>query len=162
MRKVLEGDLRGNKLRDFLISNGMDSDAVDGISLALDNYYDIENRLDELMQVTGNALNAVIGNAEIAAQVPSPSAKSPDEPIQTEAIKEIPIEPPDDLEEKDPKEVLLALMEKMDTGKGVSYSDLHDEAVKNGMDASIVEKAVKELMGEGRCYEPKIGILKSI
>ena len=82
-----------------------------------------------------------------------------------EIIKEtqIPAEPeikePRKLE---PKEVLAAIIDELDTGKGTSFSKVIETAHAAGIDAQTVESAIKELMDEGRCYEPKIGVLRKV
>ncbi|MDI6859691.1 MAG: hypothetical protein QMC85_04270 [Methanocellales archaeon] len=62
----------------------------------------------------------------------------------------------------EPKEIVFGLLEKLDLGDGVSYSDVIDAALGSGLSETMIEDAVRELMGEGRCYEPKIGILKKV
>jgi len=60
------------------------------------------------------------------------------------------------------KEIVFGLLEKLDLGDGVSYSDVIDAALGSGLSETMIEDAVRELMGEGRCYEPKIGVLKKV
>lgn len=62
----------------------------------------------------------------------------------------------------EPKEIVFGLLEKLDLGEGVSYSDVIDAALGSGLSETMIEDAVRELMGEGRCYEPKIGVLKKV
>ena len=60
------------------------------------------------------------------------------------------------------KEILAAIIDELDTGKGTSFSKVIETAQKAGIDAQIVELSLKELMDEGRCYEPKIGVLRKV
>ncbi len=60
------------------------------------------------------------------------------------------------------KEALAAIIEKLDTGKGISYSEVVESAQSRGINAEQVELSIKELMSEGRCYEPKIGVLRKV
>jgi RPA family protein len=80
-----------------------------------------------------------------------------------EIIKEtdIPTEP-EEPHKLEPKEVLASIIDELDTGKGTSYSRVIETAHASGMDATTVESAIKELMDEGRCYEPKIGVLRKV
>jgi RPA family protein len=62
----------------------------------------------------------------------------------------------------EPKEILAAIIDELDTGKGTSFSRVIETAQKAGIDAQTVELSLKELMDEGRCYEPKIGVLRKV
>ena len=82
-----------------------------------------------------------------------------------ELIKEtqIPAEPETEEPHKlEPKEVLAAIIDELDTGKGTSFSRVIETAQASGIDAQTVESAIKELMDEGRCHEPKIGVLRKV
>jgi len=62
----------------------------------------------------------------------------------------------------EPKEVLAGIIERLDTGKGTSYAMVIEAAISSGIDAESTEEGIKELMAEGRCYEPKIGVLRKV
>lgn len=64
--------------------------------------------------------------------------------------------------ETEPKEIIAGIIDKLDTGKGISYSTVADASQKAGLDADAIESGIKELMDEGRCYEPKIGVLRKV
>ena len=64
--------------------------------------------------------------------------------------------------ETEPKEIIAGIIDKLDTGKGISYSTVADAAQKAGIDPDTIETGIKELMDEGRCYEPKIGVLRKV
>ncbi len=64
--------------------------------------------------------------------------------------------------ETEPKEIIAGIIDKLDTGKGIQYSMVVEAARKNGIDPETVESGIKELMDEGRCYEPKIGVLRKV
>ena len=64
--------------------------------------------------------------------------------------------------ELEPKEILASIIDELDTGKGTSFSTVIEIAQKAGLDAQTVELSLKELMDEGRCYEPKIGVLRKV
>ncbi|MDP2767393.1 MAG: hypothetical protein Q8O41_08090, partial [Candidatus Methanoperedens sp.] len=64
--------------------------------------------------------------------------------------------------EKEPKEVLADIIDKLDTGRGTTYSMVVETAQSAGIGAELVELSIKELMAEGRCYELKIGVLRKV
>lgn len=64
--------------------------------------------------------------------------------------------------ETEPKEIIAGIIDKLDTGKGISYSTVADAAQKAGIDPDAIESGIKDLMDEGRCYEPKIGVLRKV
>ncbi|MDP3104114.1 MAG: DNA-binding protein [Candidatus Methanoperedens sp.] len=64
--------------------------------------------------------------------------------------------------ETGPKEIIAGIIDKLDTGKGIQYSTVVEAAQKNGIDPETLESGIKELMDEGRCYEPKIGVLRKV
>lgn len=63
-----------------------------------------------------------------------------------------------DGEESDKDRVLRVLTEK-DTGEGVKYLELHEEA---DLDEDALDNALNGLLTEGEIYEPKIGRFKSM
>jgi RPA family protein len=62
----------------------------------------------------------------------------------------------------EPKEIIAVIIDQLDIGKGTSFSGVIEAAQKAGMAAEIAESAIKDLMDEGRCYEPKIGTLRKV
>ncbi|HTX43240.1 MAG TPA: hypothetical protein VMC61_00825 [Methanocella sp.] len=58
--------------------------------------------------------------------------------------------------------VIEDLIERLDRGDGVSYEALLDASQKLGYEEAAVEKTLNALMDSGKCYEPRIGILKLI
>ena len=58
--------------------------------------------------------------------------------------------------------IIEDLIERMDRGDGVNYEALLDASQKLGYDEAAVEKTLNALMDSGKCYEPRIGILKLI
>jgi len=110
-----------------------------------------------------------------------PVEKQKESQIKTEDIIEKDIEKPEEPPEIDeavaveenakpelkepetgPKEMIASIIDKLDTGKGISYSIVVEAAQEAGIDPEIVESGIKELMDEGRCYEPKIGVLRKV
>jgi RPA family protein len=60
------------------------------------------------------------------------------------------------------KERVLLIMTELDSGSGVPYDRLIETLETQGLEEEDVEEAVQELMDAGKCYEPKLGILKLI
>jgi uncharacterized protein len=60
------------------------------------------------------------------------------------------------------KERVLLIMNELDSGSGVPYDRLIETLETQGLEEEDVEEAVQELMDEGKCYEPKLGILRLI
>ncbi|MEM5792845.1 MAG: OB-fold nucleic acid binding domain-containing protein [Candidatus Aenigmatarchaeota archaeon] len=61
--------------------------------------------------------------------------------------------------EKDYKPIILELIEKLDTGKGVSYKKLLDESK---IEEGVFQEALNDLLLNGVCYEPKPGYVKKV
>jgi RPA family protein len=70
------------------------------------------------------------------------------------------VEPAAPEQEIDLNEVILEAVARLDSGEGAKYEDVLGELRDSGYDPAAVESAINALMDEGRCYEPKIGILK--
>ena len=62
----------------------------------------------------------------------------------------------------EPDEMVYELMGIMDKGDGVSVTEMKDEFKRSGLTAEQVDDAVKTLMSEGRCYEPRIDVLRRV
>ncbi len=62
----------------------------------------------------------------------------------------------------EPDEMVYELMGIMDKGNGVPVTELVDESKRSGLTDEQVDGAVKTLMSEGRCYEPRIGVLRRV
>jgi len=61
--------------------------------------------------------------------------------------------------EIDYKPLLLELIEKLDKGKGVKFKKLLEES---GIQESIFQEAMNELLVEGICYEPRPMVIKKV
>ncbi|MEM2934112.1 MAG: hypothetical protein QXL78_04210 [Methanocellales archaeon] len=60
------------------------------------------------------------------------------------------------------KEVIYSILSELDRGEGASYEEIINAAEQRGLDERAIEGALRELMNEGRCYEPRIGILRKV
>jgi RPA family protein len=75
---------------------------------------------------------------------------------------QIPVQGKEEPPKPEPKEIIADIIDRLDIGKGTSFSGVIEAAQKAGMEAEIAESAIKDLMDEGRCYEPKIGTLRKV
>ncbi len=109
------------------------TDDAAGLSRAIDHYMLSHSSLQAYRQMVINALSTIV---ETAATAPE--------------------------QEIDLNEVILEAVARLDSGEGAKYDDVLGELRDSGYDPAAVESAINALMGEGRCYEPKIGVLKLI
>ncbi|MCG7850106.1 MAG: hypothetical protein MIO93_13145 [ANME-2 cluster archaeon] len=65
-------------------------------------------------------------------------------------------------EQPDGEELVYELLGSLDSGGGVPVSELTDQSRQIGLTGEQVDDALKELMADGRCYEPRIGILRRV
>lgn len=100
------------------------------------------------------------GNDE--RRFPEQPAEKPEQKAEEIKVAETESAEPISETEKEPKEVLAAIIDKLDTGRGTPYSAVVETAQSSGISAESVELSIKELMAEGRCYEPKIGVLRKV
>ncbi len=172
LEEATDSGLSGNELKEFLIKKGTNAVHADGVMRATEHYENMDKMIDELKEVIVHAIKTVASdNTFRPAQVLEKKTETsgqmideshePAEAIAVNAaepdIKEAaPLKPPE------PKEAIADIIEKLDTGKGISYSMVVETALKTGMNADTVEAGIKELMAEGRCYEPKIGVLRKV
>lgn len=153
----------GDELKEYLIKKKTNVALADGAVRALEHYKNLDKTMTELKSVVIQAIETV---------APGRKIRPSEEKIHTDIpeIKEI-SEPDNDIKEGileakepeiEPKEMIAGIIDKLDTGKGISYSLVEDAARKAGIDPDVVESGIKELMDEGRCYEPKIGVLRKV
>ncbi|HEY3273441.1 MAG TPA: hypothetical protein VGJ92_06750, partial [Methanocella sp.] len=103
-----------------------------GVTRAIDHYQLSHNSLQAYKQMVINALSTIV--EPMAPEVP----------------------------ESNLKEVIIETVDRLDKGEGAKRSDILDELRNNGYEPEAVEAAINALLSEGRCYEPKIGMLKTI
>ena len=69
---------------------------------------------------------------------------------------------PSQKEQPDTEELVYELLGSLDSGGGVPVSELTDQSRQIGLTGEQVDDALKELMADGRCYYPRIGILRRV
>ncbi len=84
------------------------------------------------------------------------------EEVTDSSETQIPIQTNEEPSKSEPKEIIADIIDQLDIGKCTSFSGVIEAAQKAGIEAEIAESAIKELMDEGRCYEPKIGTLRKV
>ncbi len=176
----LKSGLSGNELKEYLQKKGIKATQIDGVAKAIEHYRDLDKIIAELKKAVIHAIETVADGQAMTQTIEKrnePQVKSAiSEPIvgvskpgETIHVNEgenllfgndeknitTPIE-------KEPKELIADIIDKLDTGKGVSYSMVVEAAQKTGINSDSIESGIKELMDEGRCYEPKIGVLRKV
>lgn len=131
MGRALESGLRGMELERHM--GAMTADAP-GIALAIDHYRVSADHMDSYRRMAMDALATIAGAAPPESR--EPEADGMAAPIIEDMIK------------------------RLDRGDGVSYEALLDMAARLGYGEAAVEKTLNALMEAGRCYEPRIGILR--
>lgn len=151
---ALSSGKSGNDLKEYLLVNGTNSVLADGAVKAIEHYKNLDKTISELKNAVIHAIEAVASDRETKVQ----NVEKKEEAITVEENAKPEFKEP----ETGPKEIIAGIIDKLDTGKGISYSIVVETAQKAGIDPMIVESGIKELMDEGRCYEPKIGVLRKV
>jgi hypothetical protein len=163
-RLALASNLQSKELINYLQTHNIQKELAEGISLAITHYSELEQYLDELENTVYEAIKTILPEQKnkITTQQTPPAPTPPEDtrPIpQQPQAKETP-EKQETI--TDPKEYIANIMEMLDTGKGAQYSDIIEAAQKASITPEQLEEIIKELMSEGRCYEPKIGVLRIV
>ncbi|TAN47310.1 MAG: DNA-binding protein [Candidatus Methanoperedens sp.] len=151
---ALSSGKSGNDLKEYLLVNGTNSVLADGAVKAIEHYKNLDKTISELKNAVIHAIEAVASDRETKVQ----NVEKREETITVEENAKPELKEP----ETGPKEIIAGIIDKLDTGKGISYSIVVETAHKAGIDPETVESGIKELMDEGRCYEPKIGVLRKV
>ncbi len=139
MRIGIKAGIESEKLAEYLQSQKITRELSHGISRALKHYSEIEECLKRLEEEVYRAVRTILSEEEMTAS-------------RGEAIEEV----------IEPKEYVANVMEMLDTGNGVHYSDLTEAVSQAKITPETLETIIKELMSEGRCYEPTIGVLRIV
>jgi RPA family protein len=151
---ALSSGKSGNDLKEYLLGNGTNSVLADGAVKAIEHYKNLDKTISELKNAVIHAIEAVASERETKVQ----NVEKKEEAIAVEENAKPGLKEPETV----PREIIAGIIDKLDTGKGISYSIVVETAQKAGIDPEIVESGIKELMDEGRCYEPKIGVLRKV
>ncbi|GFO97209.1 nucleic acid-binding OB-fold trNA/helicase-typeprotein [groundwater metagenome] len=148
---ALSSGKSGNDLKEYLLGKGTKAVLADGAVKAVEHYKNLDKKMAELRKAVIHAIETVASERE--TKVDDVEKKEETETPQEPEVKETELEP---------KEIIASIIDKLDTGKGIQYSTVVEAAQKDGIDPETVESGIKELMDEGRCYEPKIGVLRKV
>ncbi|MFZ3169598.1 MAG: hypothetical protein WA130_18445 [Candidatus Methanoperedens sp.] len=162
---ALKSGFSGNELQEFLSKKVTNIALLNGVILAIQHYKNLDKTILELKKMLIHAVDTVASDNGIIKLPQKPEiTKEPEE--NNETIEEIQIPAKSDTKEEPPelklKEILATIIDELDTGKGTSFLKVIETAEKAGINAESVELSLKELMDEGRCYEPKIGVLRKV
>jgi RPA family protein len=160
-----------NKLRTKLLDSDVNAVLADGIIRAVLSYNG-SDVITDIVPVIASAIEAVVEPREFTpANVDLQRARATDDAVirENEQGHEQTDEAATTQEDSAATEALarnkehvLLKMNELDAGSGVPYDRLIETLEAQGLDEDDVEEAVQELMDAGKCYEPKIGILKLI
>ncbi|MDO9098110.1 MAG: hypothetical protein Q7U60_08315 [Candidatus Methanoperedens sp.] len=175
IEEALSSGLSGNELKEFLLKERTNPVLADGAVRAIEHYKNIGKILEELKNALIHALETVSSEMGIQEQpvekVEKPQENAGERMFNEQAVEKAgqnieEIKEPEAAVENEPppepKEIIAALIDKLDTGKGISYSSVVEAAQNAGINPEWVESGIKELMAEGRCYEPRIGVLRKV
>ncbi len=175
IEKALSSGLSGNELKEFLLKERTNPVLADGTARAIEHYKNLSKIIEELKNTLIHALETVASEMGVQEQ-PVEKVEQPQENADERRFNEQPVEkagqsveetkePETALEKEktpEPKEIIAALIDKLDTGRGISYSLVVEASQNAGINPESVESGIKELMAEGRCYEPRIGVLRKV
>ncbi len=151
-------------LKEILHKKGVDDVLIDGIIRAMKHYKNMEYYINEIKTAVYSALKTIAGER---VEYPEKAEEEYPEKAEEEYPEKAEVEEKETVEKEieeitDPKEIVAGILDELDTGKGAPYSQVLETALSHGIDADVVEDCIKQLMSEGRCYEPKIGILRKV
>ncbi len=133
---ALDLKLTGEALAEHLIASGIREELASSVTQAIVHYNITEESLNLQRQMVIDALESVIRGEEVEVKIEEKAS-----PV---------------------KENIFLILCELDRGEGASYEDVIITGEKQGLTEQMIEAALKELMNEGRCYEPRIGILRKI
>ncbi len=154
---ALGSGLSGNVLKEYLVKKGFNAVLADGAVKAVEHYRNLDKTMVELKNAVIHAIETAAGKPEEKIPEMITTSEMEELVVEEEKAKPEPNEPEMELKEK-----IAGIIDKLDTGKGISYSMVAETAQKAGIDPDAIESGIKELMDEGRCYEPKIGVLRKV
>ena len=171
LKIALSAGLQSNTLSTKLLDSDVNALLADGITRAVLSYNG-SDVIADIVPVIASAIEAVVEAREFTpANVDPQRARATDDAVisESEQAHEQTDEAATTQEDSKATEALaknkehvLLKMNELDAGSGVPYDRLIETLEARGLDEDDVEEAVQELMDEGKCYEPKIGILKLI
>jgi len=171
LKIALSAGLEGDALRTKLLNSDVSPLLADGVIRAGPSYNG-SDVIADLAPVIASAIDAVVEPRGFTPANEGPPARSitegstiqingPEHGQTSEVTQAQEDSSATDALAKNKERVLLT-MNELDGGSGVPYDRLIETLESHGLEEQDVEEAVQELMDEGKCYEPKLGILKLI
>jgi RPA family protein len=163
VRAALGSGLKDEELHTMLVRSGAGAELADGIDKALKHYLDLDRYLDKLLKTVIAALHTLLPEEDttsINTSIHKAAMQHNEESEYMSADSANIINNED--EEPDAEAMVYELMGRLDTGKGVPVAELMEESNRCGLTEDQVDDAVKSLMSEGKCYEPRIGLLRKV
>jgi hypothetical protein len=173
LKIALSAGLEGDALRTKLLNSDVNASLADGIIRAAPSYNG-SDVIADLAPVIASAIDAVVEPSGFTPANEEPqlarSTVTEGSTVQANELahgqtgnvtQEQEVSAATDALARNKERVLLT-MNELDGGSGVPYDRLIETLEAHGLEEEDVEEAVQELMDEGKCYEPKLGILKLI
>ena len=173
LKIALSAGLEGQALRSFLLANNVNELLTDGIIRAWPSYKG-SDVMAEMPSILASAIDTVAeshgfkpaseANQVARSTVTEGSTVQANENADGQTVEltnEQEASATTDVLARN-KESILLTMNELDSGPGVPYDRLIEILESKGLEEDDVEDAVQQLMDEGKCYEPKLGILKLI
>jgi RPA family protein len=170
-------ELRGDELRDKLLGNGTPLALAEGVVMAIE-HYDVHDILKDISKAVESAINTVVPPSEFKPASVSKEREFEAETGRTKIVDDGEAELAEEQSEdvtsetinaqtqteglKVNKDLVLDALTVLDNGSGVPYDELIEYMRARGLSEDEVEEGARDLMDDGKCYEPKIGILKLI
>jgi uncharacterized protein len=171
LKIALSAGLEGDTLRTKLLNSDVNASLADGIIRAAPSYNG-SDVIADLAPVIASAIDAVVEPRGFTPANEEPPARGITEgsTVQanerehgqtSEVTQAQEVSAATDAVARNKERVFLT-MNELDGGSGVPYDRLIETLQAQGLEEEDVEEAVQALMDEGKCYEPKLGILKLI
>lgn len=147
---------------------GYSKDVAEGVCKAVEHYGKadlaryatmIRDALESLLPGGAEKVAAEPSFGNFAAPASAPKATATSAPAPANAAPKAPAKPAPAAANPH-EDLVLALCEKLDDGKGAPWEDVVAEASKKGVKEGDVEECLNALMDKGQVYEPVLGRLK--
>ncbi|MDD4749300.1 MAG: DNA-binding protein [Methanosarcinaceae archaeon] len=137
--EALLSDFSGLKLSEYLQKNGVSPELAAGISLALARDWEgklgTREGLDAFLSQLGKVIKEGLSSLDLDS---------------------------DEKAGADFKAFALELLKELGGGKGVEYAKFLEVAVSKGISEELLDEALRSLLSDGLCYEPRIGVIRPV
>lgn len=155
VKAALDSKLAGESLVNYLLARGVKKELASGIAQAIAHYKTNYESLQKLRQMVVDALESLIKEIKVEEKEKEEEKEEGEEEGEEEKEE-------GEGEICSNKEIIYSILCELDKGEGASYEEIINAAAQQGLGEEAIEEALKELMNEGRCYEPRIGILRKV